>query len=77
VRHLTKKMLGYALGRGLTYYDYCAVNSIVDKLRANDYRSHHLLFGIIQSVPFRFKAGITSDEAEHASTLNQDESIHD
>ena len=77
VRHLTKKMLGYALGRGLTYYDYCAVNSIVDKLRANDYRSHHLLFGIIQSVPFRFKAGIASIEAERASTLNQDESIHD
>ncbi|MDC0277001.1 DUF1592 domain-containing protein [bacterium] len=77
VRHLTKKMLGYALGRGLTYYDYCAVNSIVDKLRANDYRSHNLLFGIIQSVPFRFKAGISPDEAEHATTLNQDESIHD
>ena len=77
VRHLTKKMLGYALGRGLTYYDYCAVNSIVDKLRANDYKSHHLLFGIIQSVPFRFKAGIASSEAERASTLNQDESIHD
>ncbi len=77
VRHLTKKMLGYALGRGLTYYDYCAVNSIVDKLRANDYQSHHLLFGIIQSVPFRFKAGIASSEAERASTLNQDESIHD
>ena len=77
VRHLTKKMLGYALGRGLTYYDYCAVNSIVDKLRANDYRSHNLLFGIIQSVPFRFKAGIAPDEAEHAKTLNQDESIHD
>ena len=77
VRHLTKKMLGYALGRGLTYYDYCAVNSIVDKLRANDYKSHHLLFGIIQSVPFRFKAGISSIEAERASTLNQDESIHD
>ena len=77
VHHLTKKMLGYALGRGLTYYDYCAVNSIVDKLRANDYKSHHLLFGIIQSVPFRFKAGIASSEAERASTLNQDESIHD
>ena len=77
VRHLTKKMLGYALGRGLTYYDYCAVNTIVDKLRANDYKSHHLLFGIIQSVPFRFKAGIASSEAERASTLNQDESIHD
>jgi hypothetical protein len=70
-------MLGYALGRGLTYYDYCAVNSIVDKLRVNDYRSHYLLFGIIQSVPFRFKAGIASDDAEHATTLNQDESIHD
>jgi hypothetical protein len=70
-------MLGYALGRGLTYYDYCAVNSIMDKLRANDYRSHFLLFGIIESIPFRFKAGIISEKGEHAETLNQDESINE
>jgi hypothetical protein len=49
----------------------------MDKLRANDYRAHYLLFGIIQSVPFRFKAGVASDEGEHASTLNQEEPIHD
>ena len=57
VRHLTKKMLGYALSRGLTYEDYCAVEEILDDLRGNDYRSHTLLRGIIHSVPFRYKAG--------------------
>ena len=76
IRHLTKKMLGYALGRGLTYYDYCTVNSIVDNLRANDYKSHHLLYGIIQSIPFRFKAGVDSDKDEHVTDINHDESIH-
>jgi hypothetical protein len=49
----------------------------MDKLRANDYRSHFLLFGIIESIPFRFKAGIISEKGEHAETLNQDESINE
>ena len=57
VRHLTKKMLGYALARGLTYEDYCSVENIVEDLREQGYESHALLMGIINSVPFRYKAG--------------------
>lgn len=57
IRHLTKKMLGFALARGLTYEDYCAVETIVGNLRNNEYRSHSLLLGIVNSVPFRFKSG--------------------
>jgi len=56
VRHLTKKMLGYALGRGLTYEDYCTVDQIVEDLKANGYASHRMLMGIVESVPFRYKA---------------------
>jgi hypothetical protein len=56
VRHLTKKMMGYALGRGLTYEDYCTVDQIVEDLKANGYASHRMLMGIVESVPFRYKA---------------------
>lgn len=54
VRHLTAKMLGYALGRGLVMEDYCTVDKIVEQLKLNDYKAQTLLWEIIQSVPFRY-----------------------
>ncbi len=57
MRHLTRKMLGYALGRGLSPEDYCAAESILSDLREHGYSSHRLLIGIVQSVPFRYKIG--------------------
>ena len=69
VRHLTRKMLGYALSRGLSYEDFCTVEEIVADLQANDYRAHRLLLGIVNSVPFRYKAGTgsatESDNSNH------------
>ena len=57
LRQLAAKMLGYALSRGLTNDDYCAVDQIVDDLEDNDYASRVLVMGIVRSVPFRYKAG--------------------
>jgi hypothetical protein len=57
VRHLTSKVLGYALGRGLTAADSCVVEEIVARLRQNDYKSHVLIEGIVLSVPFRYQSG--------------------
>ncbi len=54
IRHLTAKMLGYALGRGLVMEDYCTVDQIVEQLKQNDYKAQTLIWGIIQSVPFRY-----------------------
>lgn len=53
--HLTTKMMGFALGRGLRDEDYCAIEEIVDTLRRSDYASHALVTGIVLSKPFRFK----------------------
>ena len=61
-RNLTAKMLGYALGRGLTNEDYCTVEQIVKQLTENEYLSHTLILGIVHSVPFRYKPG-TDPEA--------------
>ena len=55
VRNLTVKMLGYALGRGLTPQDSCAVDSIVAELRENDYRAQKLIELIVLSVPFQYQ----------------------
>lgn len=54
--HLTAKMLGFALGRGLRDEDYCGVSEIVEELKADEYRAHTLIWGIVRSVPFRYKA---------------------
>jgi len=52
-RCLTEKMLTYALGRGLEYYDVQAVDEIVARIEKEDGRSSALLIGIIESAPFQ------------------------
>ena len=52
---LTRKLLAYALGRQLEYYDEPAVQKIVAKLKADEYRFHTLVEGIVQSYPFQYK----------------------
>jgi hypothetical protein len=52
-RCLTKKMLTYALGRGLESYDRCAVEAILARLAEHDYRFSELVTGIVLSDPFR------------------------
>ena len=56
VRNLTARMLGYALGRGLTAQDGCAVDRIMVDLKENDYRAQKLIEGIILSAPFQYQA---------------------
>ncbi len=57
VRQFTRKLLGYALARGLTYEDLATVDQLVESLGQNDYHSHALLHGIVTSIPFRYKGG--------------------
>lgn len=54
---LTEKMLTYALGRGLEKYDRLAVQQIVRKTAADDFRFQTLISGIIHSVPFQMRRG--------------------
>jgi hypothetical protein len=56
IRNLTGKMLGYALGRGLTVQDACTVERIMAKLEQNDYSALTLVEEIVLSEPFRLQA---------------------
>ena len=57
VRALSEKMLTYALGRGLEYYDKCTIDQLVDLTSANGYKIGSLISGIVQSDTFRFRRG--------------------
>ena len=55
MRHLSKKLLGYALGRALTKYDECVVDDAMKALKANGYRASALIETIALSYPFRHR----------------------
>ena len=50
------KLLAYALGRRLEYYDQPAVRKIVDDAADGDYRWSSLVLGIVRSVPFQMRS---------------------
>jgi Protein of unknown function (DUF1592)/Protein of unknown function (DUF1588)/Protein of unknown function (DUF1587)/Protein of unknown function (DUF1585)/Protein of unknown function (DUF1595)/Planctomycete cytochrome C len=52
-RTLTQKMLTYALGRGLDYYDVETVDQIVARIEKSDGKPSALMAGIIESAPFQ------------------------
>jgi hypothetical protein len=56
-RNLTEKLLVYATGRGLDFYDRRTVDGILVELQKNDYRFHALITAIVQSDAFRMRRG--------------------
>lgn len=53
--NLSRKMLGYALGRSLTRYDNCVVEACVEALKSSEYRASTLFHEIVLSYPFRHR----------------------
>ena len=56
-RVFSERMLTYALGRGLEYYDRCAVDYILKRLQQNDYRFAELILAVVESEPFLKRRG--------------------
>jgi len=57
IRCLTEKTLTYALGRGLEYYDKCAVQQISKGLAKEHYKFSALILEIVKSTPFQMIRG--------------------
>ena len=55
VSTITEKILIYALGRGLDYYDAPAVRKIVRNASPNNYRWSSIVLGIVKSTPFQMR----------------------
>jgi hypothetical protein len=61
-RTVTEKLLAYALGRRLEYYDRPTVRKIVRDAAAHDYRWSALMLGVVESPAFLMRA---SQAASH------------
>jgi hypothetical protein len=55
---LTEKLLTFALGRGVEYYDGPAVRKIVREAQAADYRFSSIIVGITSSAPFTMRKSL-------------------
>src|SRR5262249_15691076 len=56
-RCLAEKMLTYALGRGLEYYDEPVIDRITATVARSDYKFSSLVVEIAKSDPFRLRRG--------------------
>jgi hypothetical protein len=60
-RCLTEKMLTYAVGRGMEYYDVPTIDKIVESLDSNGGHFSSLLNGVINSAAFQEERTLTND----------------
>ena len=54
-RNITERMLAYALGRRLRYYDKPVVDDLVKQLKDGEDRFHVLIKAIATSIPFQHR----------------------
>jgi hypothetical protein len=57
---LSEKMLTYALGRGLEYYDVTTLDRLVAQLEQTGGKPSALVHGIVQSTPFQYRRAATA-----------------
>src|SRR5439155_26863809 len=55
VETVTAKLMTYAIGRGVEYYDLPAIRKIVRDAAPNGYRWSAIVAGIAKSVPFQMR----------------------
>ena len=64
---VAERLLTYALGRGLEYYDMPAVRKIVRDAAADDYRFQSLILGVVKSYPFVARRATPTPAPERVS----------
>jgi hypothetical protein len=55
VRTVAGKLLTYAVGRDMEYYDAPAIRSVVRAAAADDYRWSSTILAIVRSAPFQMR----------------------
>ncbi|MEM0896327.1 MAG: DUF1592 domain-containing protein [Verrucomicrobiota bacterium] len=57
LRCMSERILTYALGRGVEFYDKCALDEIVKKINAKEARFTAMIHAVVASVPFQYRRG--------------------
>jgi hypothetical protein len=70
---VTEKLMIYALGRGLEYYDAPAVRKIVQANAAGGYKFQSLILGVVKSTPFQMRKarGVEVDRPANTKVAGQ------
>lgn len=56
---VAERLLTYALGRGVEYYDQPAIRTIVRETKAGDYRLRDLITAVVFSKPFQMRSSVS------------------
>ena len=64
LRCFTERLLTYAIGRGPEFTDQCAIDEILKKAEANNYRFSSFLLGVIECAPFQMRGGAIANSSD-------------
>jgi hypothetical protein len=56
-RCITSKLLTFALGRGMEYYDSPSIDQIAAELEKSGGKMRTLIYGVVNSTPFQKRRG--------------------
>lgn len=56
-RALAEKLLTYGIGRGMEYFDAPSIDRIVKEMEKNGGSLRHIIYGVVDSVPFQKRRG--------------------
>jgi len=69
VKTVSEKLLMYALGRGVEYYDLPAARKIVRDAASTDYRWSSVIVGIVSSAPFQMRRSLSGDSVPGSTAV--------
>jgi hypothetical protein len=72
LRMATEKLMTYALGRGVEYFDMPVIRSIVAEAERNDNRFSSLVMGIVTSAPFQMRTKSDDETNERVALASGD-----
>ena len=55
LKHMSRKLLAYGLGRSIEYYDFYVINEMVRSLKENEYKFSAMVLEIVKSYQFQHK----------------------
>src|SRR5207244_6690259 len=69
---LAEKLLMYAMGRNVQYYDAPALRSIIRQAAAANYRFESLVLGIVKSTPFQMREAQSAKRPVEAAAIGRE-----
>jgi cytochrome c551/c552 len=67
VRNVTERLMTYAMGRGVEYYDMPMIRSIVKNAGKNNYRFSSIVLGIVKSPQFQTNMKLTDSKTREVA----------